>query len=212
MVTATKFVFLMHPKEFKKEKTGTGRLTHLCLEDSELHVGIDFDEHPAVQRLINDPHYFPLLVYPGDSALNLSESELTASDLGGRRLLVLLLDGTWSCSRKMLRLSSTLHRLPRAMFNAGNASRFLIKQQPQVGCLSTLETTHEILTALESSGLDHYSDSSQLPDILSRMQEILIRCAADPNRVAYRHGAYSQPAERVVATGRRSRRRNTFFR
>jgi len=40
MATRTKLVFLMHPKEFKDQRTGTGRLTHLCLADSELHMGI----------------------------------------------------------------------------------------------------------------------------------------------------------------------------
>ena len=65
MDTRTKFLFLMHPKEFKREKAGTGRLTHLCLANSEIHMGVGFDDHAEVQRLINDPGYFPVLVYPG---------------------------------------------------------------------------------------------------------------------------------------------------
>ena len=44
METRTRFVFLMHPKEFKQEKAGTGRLTHLCLKNSEILVGVGFDE------------------------------------------------------------------------------------------------------------------------------------------------------------------------
>ena len=40
MKTRTRFVFLMHPKEFKQEKAATGRLTHLCLVRSEVHKGI----------------------------------------------------------------------------------------------------------------------------------------------------------------------------
>src|SRR5688572_23613352 len=65
METRTKFLLLMHPKEFKREKCGTGRLTHLCLANSEIHMGVGFDDHPEVQRLIHDPGYFPVLVYPG---------------------------------------------------------------------------------------------------------------------------------------------------
>src|SRR5204863_7017150 len=41
MATRTKFVFLMHPKEYKQETAVTGRLTHLCLSNSELHVGVE---------------------------------------------------------------------------------------------------------------------------------------------------------------------------
>jgi len=62
MDTQTKFVFLMHPKEFKREKAATGRLTHLCLANSEIHMGIGFDDDAPVQRLIDDPGNYPVLV------------------------------------------------------------------------------------------------------------------------------------------------------
>lgn len=211
MATRTKFLFLMHPKEFKQEKAGTGRLTHLCLADSEIHMGIGFDDHAEVQRWIHDPEYFPVLVYPGRNARNLSTGDLAASDLCGRRLLVLLLDATWIAARKMLRVSPSLQRLTRVMFNAGTPSRFVIKQQPQVGCLSTLETTHELLAALERSGLDRYEDPAQLLGLFDRMQEYQIRCAADPTRVGYRHKPYGRPGDRVSIVGRRGARRSLYL-
>ena len=211
MDTRTKFLYLMHPKEFKREKAGTGRLAHLCLANSEIHMGVGFDGHAAVQRLINDSSYFPVLVYPGATARNLSKGDLVASDLGERRLLVLLLDATWIGSRKMLRVSRSLQRLPRVMFNAGVPSRFVIKQQPQIGCLSTLEATHELLAALERSGLDQYPDQAQLLALFERMQDFQIRCAADPARSGYRHKPYGKPEDRVLATGRRRARRSMYL-
>ena len=39
--TTTRFVILMHPKEFKREKAGTGRLTQLSLSNSEIQVGVE---------------------------------------------------------------------------------------------------------------------------------------------------------------------------
>ncbi len=146
MDTRTRIVLLMHPKEFKQEKAGTGRLTHLCLARSEIHMGIGFDHDEAVQALIHDPRNYPVLLYPGTTARNLSRGDLTASDLGGRQLVVFVLDATWSGARKMLRLSPTLQALPRIMFTPAAPSRFVIKQQPQEGCLSTLEAVHERLT------------------------------------------------------------------
>ena len=211
MDTRTKFLYLMHPKEFKREKAGTGRLAHLCLANSEIHVGVGFDDHVAVQRLINDSSYFPMLVYPGVTAHNLSKGGLIASGLGERRLLVLLLDATWTGSRKMLRVSPSLQRLPRVMFNAGAPSRFVIKQQPQIGCLSTLEATHELLVALERSGLDQYPDQAQLLALFERMQDYQIRCAADPARGGYRHRPYGRPEDRVPGTGRRRARRSMYL-
>jgi DTW domain-containing protein len=211
METRTKFLLLMHPKEFKQEKAGTGRLTHLCLTNSEIHMGVGFDDDAEVQRLINDPGYFPVLAYPGPKARNLSRCDLVASDLRDRQLLILLLDATWIAARKMLRVSPSLQRLPRVMFNAGAPSRFVIKQQPQVGCLSTLETTHELLVALERSGLDRYQNPTQLLGLFDRMQEFQIRCAADPARGGYRHQPYGKPADRVAITGRRGRRRSKYL-
>jgi len=111
----------------------------------------------------------------------------------------------------MLRLSSRLQRLPRVMFNTGSPSRFVIKQQPQVGCLSTLEATHEVLSALERSGLDRYPDRNQLLALFARMQDFQIRCAADPNRDGYRHQPYGDPKNRVAAVGRRGARRSRFL-
>ncbi|MSU66427.1 MAG: DTW domain-containing protein [Opitutus sp.] len=184
--TRTKFVFLMHPYEFKRVKANTGRLTHLCLADSELHVGIGFDEHEAVQALINDPRNFPVLLYPTREARDLSKGELPAADLAGRRLVVFLLDATWRLVRPMWRTSLTLQRLPRIMFSNAAPSRYVIKQQPEAGCLSTLEATHELLVALDRSGLDHYAQPEQLLGLFQRMQEVQLRCAAENARQGVR--------------------------
>lgn len=216
MPTRTRFVFLMHPKEFKQEKANTGRLTRLCLENSELVMGLAFDSDATVQALIADPRNFPVLLYPGREALNLSaasggEVDAFRSRLGARQLVVFLLDATWAGARKMLRLSPSLQRLPRVMFTPSAPSRYVIKQQPQEGCLSTLEATHELLLALERSGLDEYPDKTQLLDVFGRMQDYQIKCAADPNRPGYRRRAYSAPEERVGPRGRSGERRQNYL-
>ncbi len=216
MATRTRFVFLMHPKEFKEEKAGTGRLTHLCLPNSEIHMGTGFDGDEAVQALINDPRNHPVLLYPGKDALNLSTaSEHQVSGLrfqvSEKTLVVFLLDATWSGARKMLRLSPSLQRLPRIMFTPSAPSRYVIKQQPVEGCLSTLEAVHELLAVLERTGLDRYEDPAQLLGVFQRMQDIQLKCAADPNRGGYRRQPYSAPAERVAARGRSGARRLNFM-
>jgi DTW domain-containing protein len=215
MPTRTKFVFLMHPKE-TREKAATGRLTHLCLADSELHVGIAFDDHVDVQALLHDPKNFPVLLYPGRDALNLTD--LSASQLSPlnaqlhqRQLVVFLLDATWAMGRKMLKLSPSLQRLPRVMFTPAAPSRFVIKQQPHPGCLSTLEATHELLVALERAGLDAYPLPDQLLGLFQRMQDFQIRCATDPVRSNSRGRGYRPPAERRPLRGRSAARRTRMF-
>ena len=212
MPTQTRFVLLMHPKEFKREKAGTGRLTHLCLPNSEIQVGVEFDRHRAVQALIDDPSNAVHLLYPGEQAVNLSAGQLVPADLDGRRLVILVLDATWSCARKMLKLSPSLQRLPRLMITPSKVSRFVIKQQPWAGCLSTLESVHEVLTALADSQLDTYAQPAQLLELFDRMQAYQIRCATDPDRGGYRRSEYKAPGERTPFRGRSARRRANFFR
>jgi len=190
------FVFLMHPKEFKQEKAGTGRLTALSLAGSSIEMGIGFDDHDAVNRLIDDPANFPVLLYPALGAMNVSEGGLNAQTLGNRRLVVFLLDATWACAKKMLTLSTRLQALPKLMFTPVEKSRFVIKRQPHEWCLSTLEATHQLLGAMAASGLDVYPDPLALPALFQRMQDFQIACASDPARSGYRKKAYKGLVDR----------------
>ena len=208
MPTRTHFVFLMHPKEFKEEKAGTGRLTHLCLPNSVIHMGQGFEGDEAVQALLNDPRNFPVLLYPGMAALNLSEVQVDNpqlktfnAQLHERRLVVFLLDATWGGARKMFNLSPSLQRLPRIMFTPSAPSRYIIKQQPAEGCLSTLEAVHELLTVLARTGLDEYPRPEQLLGVFQRMQDFQIKCAADPSLAGYRRQPYSSPGQRKKTPG-----------
>jgi|UniRef100_UPI00404993D2 DTW domain-containing protein len=207
MPTRTRFVLLMHPKEFKHEKGNTGRLTHLCLRNSEILMGRDFDEHAEVQARLSNPNYLSVLLYPGKEAHNLSVAGPVATELTAKPLQVFLLDATWSAARKMLRLSPSLQRLPRIMFTPTAPSRYRIKQQPQEGCLSTLESVHELLLALQRAGLDDYLLPDQLLAAFARMQNFQMECAADPNLGGYRRRAYSEPTDRQKTHGRSKERR-----
>ncbi len=211
MATRTRFVFLMHPKEFKQEKANTGRLTHLCLPNSEIIMGISFEQNPRVLELMSDPNFHAVLLYPGYEALNLSKGELAREKLGEKQLLVFLIDATWSCARKMLNLSPKLQNLPRIMFTPSAPSRYKIKHQPQEGCLSTLEATHELLLALEKSALDQYELPAQLLELFQRMQDYQIRCANDPERTGYRRSPYKPACERAAYVGESARRRGRYL-
>lgn len=218
MATRTKFVILMHPYEFKRIKANTGRLTHLCLADSEVHIGIEFDGHEAVQALINDPKNYPVLLYPGKDALDLSKVDLSDpqlsalnSQLAQRRLVVFLLDATWRLVRPMLRLSPSLQRLPKIMFSNAAPSRYVIKRQPEPGCLSTLEATHELLLALDRSGLDRYTMPEQLLSVFQRMQDIQIKHTAENKRLGIsRYDRRARPAGQPAVPRVPSKRRRIF--
>lgn len=179
MDTQTKFVILMHPYEYRRIKLNTGRLTHLCLANSEIHVGETFDENESVRRMICDPENFPVLLYPGSDALDLSKGELKTGQIEGKQLVVFLIDATWRLARPMLRFSRCLQALPRIMFRQSQPSRYVIKKQPEAGCLSTLEAVHELLLALDRFGLDRYTMPDQLIAHFLKMQEYQLKRMPD---------------------------------
>jgi len=200
MDTRTRFLFLMSPKEYKVTKANTGRLTHLCLPNSELHMGTAFDDHAAVQAVLNDPQNYCVLLYPGKMATNLSDpAQIPAlgAQVHQRRLVVVLIDATWRGARTIHRLSLSLQRLPRIKFTPTKPSRYVIKRQPRPDCLSTLEAVHELLLVLEQTGLDQYPRPGQLVEVFHRMQDFQLKCASNPNRQGYRHHPHRDPAKLI---------------
>jgi DTW domain-containing protein len=172
----------MHPKEYKRQRTGTGRLACLNLASAEILPGLAFDGNPRVRELIDDPSNRAFLLYPGAGALDLSEaggggSLRLAEDLGGKRLVVFLVDSTWACSRAVLRESPGILALPRLQFKPREPSRWVIKRQPRDYCLSTIEAIHELLCALESAGLESYPDKGRLLEVFASMQDYQVERA-----------------------------------
>jgi len=182
---ATKIVLLMHPMEWRREKCTTGRITCLNLAESEIIPGLAFDKNPRYRALADDPANFPMLLYPGAGATNLSEGGFPSGLLEGRRLVVFLIDATWACARVVARESPGLMGLPRLMFTPREKSRWVIKKQPAPWCLSTLEAAHELLLALDAAGLERYEDRGRLLEAFAAMQAHQIRHAGSSPRLRY---------------------------
>lgn len=184
--TRTRIVLLMHPKEYRHQKTGTGRLACLNLASAEIIQGVAFDGNKRFRELADDPGNYPVLLYPSPGAVNLSSSDFAggpegerfAAELGGRRLVVFLIDSTWRCSHAVMRESPGLLSLPRLQFQPRELSRWIIKRQPHDYCLSTIEAIHELLIALEAAGLDSYPDKERLLRVFADMQAYQVERAA----------------------------------
>lgn len=153
--TKTRFIILMHPKEYKKEKNGTGHITNLQLENSEIIVGVDFTNNNRVNEILTKEKSCSFLLYPGKDNFNLSirkSSEINS--FVGNSSYIFILDGTWPCARKMLKLSKNLQKLKRVSFDNKIKSKFIIKQQPASLCLSTIESVYTVLNLLKKGGLE----------------------------------------------------------
>lgn len=177
IATQTKFVILMHPKEFKKTKNGTGRLTHLSLPNSELYIEVDFSEHAAINALIEDNNNLCYVLYPGKKSINLNTRKIENM---GKQIVIFIIDSTWACSLKMLRVSRNLQTLPRVSFTHSKTSQFLIKEQPEAYCLSTIESTLTVLELLHVQGIERIEEGAfeAFLDPFKAMVQYQIGCAS----------------------------------
>ena len=153
--TNTKFVILMHPKEFKYIKNNTGRLTHISLKNSDLFVGVDFSNHNRVNMLLTDPKNYCVILFPSESSICINEEKLKLDD---KQLVVFIIDATWDSAKPMLRLSNNLHKLPKISFTHTKTSTYKFKKQPFPEALSTMESTLCVLEILKKQGLEAICD------------------------------------------------------
>lgn len=144
-----KFVFLMHPKEFRRQRTGTGMLSHISLKDSEIIVGLDFAENERFQSLIKDPQYFPLIMFPGEDAWTVKKEGFKES-IGNKKLLVIILDATWFCAKKMIEHNPFFLELPRVSFSGEYRSIFTFKREPKPEYISTIECCYYLIKELQT--------------------------------------------------------------
>ena len=152
VATNTKFVLLIHPKEYKRIKNNTGRLTHLSLTNSVLFSGVDFSRHTGLNKILSDPGNFCVILYPSDDSLCLNDTVLPLHD---KQLVIILIDATWASARPMLRLSRNLHTLPKITFSHAKTSAYSFKRQPFAAALSTIESTHAVLEILQKQKIEN---------------------------------------------------------
>lgn len=176
----------MHPREFKRQRTGTGRVTRVSLTNSEIMVGVNFTDHEQLNRALADPRCYPVLLFPGMNALNMSSSAFGAKTFP-RQPLVVILDATWASARKMLNESTNLQKLPRISFDYSGDSLFVIKRQPGAFALSTIEATFQVLDLLNSRGYEKLAGQHQaLLGTLHSIVRFQLSCENNPNLVSHR--------------------------
>lgn len=151
-------LILQHPLEADNPK-GSARLLHLCLPHSRLLTGEVFTEQdlfaaPAASAQAAGKPRRSLLLYPDmpqDRALGISAPPALPPEalLAPASLRLLVLDGTWRKSRKMLHLNPVLQSLPRLSLQGLPPSNYRIRKAHRSSQLSTLEATCSALMQLE---------------------------------------------------------------
>jgi len=140
-------LILQHPMEVHHAKNSAG-LLHRCLRGSRLLVGETFD--PSVLRASIPNDHYVVLLYPATASVG----HQVAPPLEPLRLRdpsqvgLVVLDGTWRKSRKMLHCNPLLQSLPRLALTDVAASAYVIRRAHQLGQLSTFEATCAALAQL----------------------------------------------------------------
>lgn len=159
MAHQVEVLILQHPLERDQAK-GSARLLHLSLARSRLLTGEVFvaDEwlaapHSAQAAAAGTARH-NLLLYPDSpagSTPTLPQPPVLAPELlqHPAQLRLVVLDGTWRKSRKMLYLNPQLQRLPRLSLQDMPASNYHIRRAHQPDQLSTLEAVCAALAQLE---------------------------------------------------------------
>ena len=206
--TKARFIILMHPKEYKKEKNGTGHMTKLQLKNSEIIVGVDFTNNYRVNEILTKEKN-SFLLYPGKDNFNLSIRESSEiNSFMGTKPHIFILDGTWPCARKMLKLSKNLQNLKRVSFDNKIKSKFIIKQQPNSLCLSTIESVYTVLNLLKEGDLEQCETKDFLIPF-EKMIEHQLEYLINPNSKNY-----SSTAKKTIIpkdTYKKSTERNIIF-
>ncbi|MFT3917067.1 MAG: tRNA-uridine aminocarboxypropyltransferase [Anaeromyxobacteraceae bacterium] len=138
--SATRACILQHVRE-RKTAIGTARMAHLSLPNSELHLGVSFEDHPRVREVAAEEG--TMLLFPGPGAVD------PAALRGRPPRTVVVVDGTWSQARKLIRLNPFLQALPRIGLAPERPSNYRIRREPSADCVSTIEALVHLLGALE---------------------------------------------------------------
>ncbi|MFO0581963.1 MAG: tRNA-uridine aminocarboxypropyltransferase [Anaeromyxobacter sp.] len=140
--SATRACILQHVRE-RKTAIGTARMAHLSLPNSELHLGVSFEGHPRVREIVAAEG--TMLLFPGPGAVD------PAALRGRPPRTVVVVDGTWSQARKLIRLNPFLQALPRIGLAPERPSNYRIRREPSADCVSTIEALVHLLGALEGA-------------------------------------------------------------
>ena len=157
---------LQHPMEVGHAKN-TARALHLCVQGSQLKVGEVFEPEDLHHWLhapwtVDDASepIRTVLLYPStpyDPQLPVLPAPVMPSQwlVQPKGLRLVVIDGTWRKSRKMLYLNPALQKLPRFALNDVPQGRYAIRKAHAPGQLSSFEAAALALAQLQGWGDEH---------------------------------------------------------
>lgn len=176
---------IQHPRE-RFHPIGTARIARLGLANVAIEVAY---ERPTARPPTLAGHAG--LLYPGPGARDLGSLRP-----GERPSTLVVVDGTWSHARTMFRDHRWLRELPRYGLKPP-ASRYRLRQEPALDCVSTIEAIVEALRILEpdTAGIERLLTSFEA--MIDDQLAIIAARRTGPRQPAV--GAWRRGGARIVA-------------
>eukprot|EP00536_Pseudo-nitzschia_multiseries_P019270 jgi/Psemu1/231819/e_gw1.4271.1.1 len=165
LLTGTNIVVLQHPNEFRKKHTSTVPLLKLVLgtEHVRVKVGYEFTREDvlfgsssnASNQDQAESNGSPSSVVVGNTEPSTTTPSVTTTnttDAKTERTTLVLIDGTWSEAKRIIRKSPEVLEACQMVHKTGGTSRSIynaMRREPDDHCLSTLEACGAALSLLE---------------------------------------------------------------
>lgn len=144
---------LQHPSEVTQVK-GTAKIAQLSFQKGQIWVGESLDDLPSLQAWLQESSPI-FLLYPDIIEQQTPVKSFKINEIAQHfeldAIKILVLDGTWRKTHKMMMLNSELSALNRVVLSPNAPSDYRIRKQKSTNSLSTVEAIYELYSQLEGN-------------------------------------------------------------
>lgn len=151
LLSDASFLLLMYDDEVLKP-TNSGRLIADLIPDTHAFIWSRTAPDPRLLALLNDEQYQAYLVFPGEYANPgqpvVSHISAQRRDIN-KRLLLIVIDGSWREAIKIFRKSPYLQHLPMLSFDANEVAKYALRKGSRDFQFGTAEVAAMALNAID---------------------------------------------------------------
>jgi len=152
-----KFVIIMHPEEVSRV-TNTGRLIKKSFpDDTEVFYWNRTNVNSKLLKILKSDEYYKVLVFPPDkkehnhraitneTIKNIVKTEPENIETKEKKIMFVILDGTWKEARKIIRKSPYLEDLKMLELDTNIKTEYDLRRNSDIGHICTVEVVIELL-------------------------------------------------------------------
>ena len=137
---------LTHENELRRD-TNTGKLLQQTLPNCCSYIWQRKEAPADLMVLLNDDEIQAMLLFPSEQSIDVTE--ITANhDAAAKRVLFIILDGTWQEAKKMMNKSPWLQTIPQVHLTPDLDSAYTLRRNQDAGHLCTCEVGSLLLSQL----------------------------------------------------------------